>query len=226
MFFLGRVMNFIQGYPSGGNLGIYDAVTALQWVRNNIGFFGGDNTRVTIWGQGSGGMSAGLLMLSPLTDGLISSVIMDSAPLVMAAQPCSYTEAATLRWASQTRCASGDWNTDCLQSLTPKEVYTAVRSSGQTTLLGASDWTNNFSPCVDGTLISAPPLALMLQGKYKKVPVLAGFASNEAFIFTDKWKKNISSYTDEFFERFISKCERGFAFSQRSCCNTAQLQIR
>jgi carboxylesterase type B len=171
-------------------------------------------------------MTAGLLMLSPLTEGLISSVIMDSAPLVMAAQPCSYTEATTLRWASQTRCASGDWNTACLQSLTPREVYTAVRSTGQTTLLGAPDWTNNFSPCVDNILISAPPLALMLQGKYKKVPVLAGFTSNEAFIFTGKWEQNITVYTDEFFEQFISKCECGFAFAQCSCCNTAQLQIR
>jgi carboxylesterase type B len=170
-------------------------------------------------------MTAGLLMLSPLTVGLISSVIMVSAPLPLAAQNCNYTKAATLRWALRTKCANDQWNTACLQSLTPNEVYNAVKSTGQTTLLGAPDWTSNFSPCVDNVLISAPPLALILQGKYNKLPVLAGFTSNESAIFTRNWVNDISKYTDDNFDQFISRCVRDFAFSQRSCCNTARLQI-
>lgn len=191
---------------------MYDAITALQWVSINIGYFGGDSSKVTVWGQSSGGLTAGLLMLSPLTDGLMSSVIMNSAPLAMAAWPCSETEAATLLWARQTRCAflnaTGNWTSACFRSLTPSEVYDAARRSGQTVLLGAPNWNANFAPCVDGKLISQPPLATMLQGKYKKIPVMAGFTADEAYLFTMKYETNISSYSAEYFNQTVSRCRR------------------
>ena len=42
------------------NQGIADGIAALQWVQSNIGFFGGDKTRVTLMGQSSGGRSSSL----------------------------------------------------------------------------------------------------------------------------------------------------------------------
>lgn len=38
-----------------GNYGLTDVITALQWIQTNIKNFSGDPTRVTIWGQSSGG---------------------------------------------------------------------------------------------------------------------------------------------------------------------------
>lgn len=191
---------------------MYDAITALDWVAKNIGYFGGDSSKVTVWGQSSGGMTAGLLMLSPLTKGLMSSVIMNSAPLPIAAWPCSNSEAATLRWAQQTRCAfmngTGNWTSACFRSLTFREIYEATRHTGQTILLGPPNWAPNFSPCVDGQLISQPPLAIMLQGNYKKIPVIAGFTADEAYLFTMKHKNNISRYTAEYFNQTIGRCMR------------------
>ncbi len=37
------------------NVGITDAQYALQWVQSHINLFGGDPSKVTIWGQSSGG---------------------------------------------------------------------------------------------------------------------------------------------------------------------------
>lgn len=39
---------------STGNYGFMDQIAALQWVRRNIHTFGGDPTKVTIFGQRSG----------------------------------------------------------------------------------------------------------------------------------------------------------------------------
>ncbi|XP_058178522.1 venom carboxylesterase-6-like [Anopheles ziemanni] len=59
----------------GGNFGLKDQVTALQWVQKNIKYFGGDAGRVTLSGFSAGGASVHLHMLSPLSRGLFRSAI-------------------------------------------------------------------------------------------------------------------------------------------------------
>jgi len=74
----------VLGYlsPSGvDNLGLRDQILALQWVRDNIGAFGGDPDRVTAFGQSAGADSIFSLMLCEQTTGLFQRVIMQSAPL-------------------------------------------------------------------------------------------------------------------------------------------------
>lgn len=66
------------GVAASGNMGILDALQVLQWVHDNIAQFGGDPGRVTVGGQSSGAAMAHVLLLSPLTKGLIHGVALHS----------------------------------------------------------------------------------------------------------------------------------------------------
>ena len=61
-----------------GNYGLYDQMTAVKWVRDNICAFGGDPEKITIMGQSAGAMSVQLQCTSPLTDGLFRGAVMSS----------------------------------------------------------------------------------------------------------------------------------------------------
>lgn len=61
---------FDARFADSGNNGQLDLVLALQWVRANIAAFGGDPTRVTLFGQSGGGAKIATMMGMPQARGL------------------------------------------------------------------------------------------------------------------------------------------------------------
>ena len=61
-----------------GNYGLYDQMTAIRWVKDNISAFGGDPENITIMGQSAGAASVQMLCQSPLTEGLFQKAVMSS----------------------------------------------------------------------------------------------------------------------------------------------------
>uniref|UniRef100_F1L1G8 Carboxylic ester hydrolase n=1 Tax=Ascaris suum TaxID=6253 RepID=F1L1G8_ASCSU len=60
------------------NRGLHDSATALQWVYEEIEAFGGDKSRITVFGVSAGSCTVAALTLSPLTRGIIHQAIMQS----------------------------------------------------------------------------------------------------------------------------------------------------
>jgi para-nitrobenzyl esterase len=74
-----------DAYASSANLGMLDLVAALEWVRDNIGNFGGDSGNVTIFGQSGGGGKVSTLMAMPFAKGLFHRAIVQSGSMMRGA---------------------------------------------------------------------------------------------------------------------------------------------
>ena len=75
---------------ASSNFGTLDQILGLQWVQRNITKFGGDATKVTIFGESAGGWNVMALMASPLAKGLFHGAIVQSGGLDL--EPIAATE--------------------------------------------------------------------------------------------------------------------------------------
>ncbi|MGH9524262.1 MAG: carboxylesterase/lipase family protein [Terriglobales bacterium] len=82
------------GLSDSGNAGQLDLVLALQWVRDNIAEFGGDPTRVMLFGQSGGGAKIATLMAMPAAQGLFQRAATMSGQQLTASGPLHATERA------------------------------------------------------------------------------------------------------------------------------------
>lgn len=76
---------------TSGNYAVMDQILALQWVKQNIKAFGGDTSRVMIFGESAGGVDVGNLMITPLAAGLFSRACIESASPVVSVYSASKT---------------------------------------------------------------------------------------------------------------------------------------
>jgi carboxylesterase type B len=164
-----------------GNYGLWDQVQALQWVQENIAAFGGDPSKVTIYGQSAGAMCVAALYLSPQTEGLFHAAISESGTLILPGQyqsdPLPYAQ--TL--AGLVNCPTDNTSLmlPCLQALSQEQIMDAFAS------FAYFPNTNPlyFTPVIDSKatvgLIPENPLKTVIKGSYNKVPYMLGLTQNE-----------------------------------------------
>lgn len=151
-----------SGHNASGDYGLMDQIAALEWVRRNIRSFGGDATRVTIFGQSAGGASVGQLMVSPLAKGLFQRAIGQSGGIGQrqGERKLSDAEQAGVAFAASLGANS-------IAELRAKSVDEIRTGKGR------------FGPIVDGYVIPADPYTAFKEGKQNDVPVIAGSTANE-----------------------------------------------
>lgn len=163
-----------------GNQGLQDQILALQWVRDNIERFGGDPTKVTIFGEDAGAASVTLLAMSPLADGLFHRAIALSGNALCDQYLQNEPAEASRELASRLECSveSGQHIINCLQRKTQQDIIRA--SQDMFMFWSFPRW---FAPSVDGNLLPDSPENLLVQGRFSKVPFIVGQTKDEGAFF-------------------------------------------
>ena len=175
---LGALGFLMLGDPScTPNVGLLDQVAALAWVRDNIAAFGGDPSRVTIFGESAGGGSVLSLLSMPVARGLFAGAIVQSGATDLLLEPVRAAEVAT----TFARCAGVEpGDIDALRALSGPEVIAAQSAAAME--LFATVGTMPFHPCVDGTVMPETWLEAARNGS-NPVPVIIGTTRDEMDLF-------------------------------------------
>jgi para-nitrobenzyl esterase len=164
-----------------GTYGIQDMIAGLQWVRNNIAQFGGDPSRVTIFGESAGGIAVGMLSAAPAAKGLFQRAISESGGSFA---PPRSADGAGMNVASLKLAESaGD---DFLKKLGAADIKAARALPAdqiQKALGGGMGGGSSFWPVADGTVLPGDPYELYEKGRFNDTPILAGTNSNEGGLF-------------------------------------------
>jgi carboxylesterase type B len=165
------------GAPNAGNLGLLDQRMAVQWVRDNIANFGGDPTRITLFGHSTGAVSLDHYSLAYYNnDPIINSFIQESGNVIQI--PPTLPAVAQYNWNQVTSdLGCGDSSAD------QSQVLACMRRSDvtiQRILASAARKGTIFTPIADGVTAFGDSEARLADGRFIKKPWLIGSTSGEA----------------------------------------------
>lgn len=179
-----------------GNYGFLDGVTALQWVNENIGSFGGDPEKVTIGGQSAGSGMVHDLCASPLAKGLFRTAVAESGTsLSFPMKSLGEAEQDGLEFIKSR-------NANSLEALRKLPADAFLPAPGSPRAL-------RFAPVMDGWSIPVLPLTASENGTASDVPLLTGMQADEGSgsptygkLSADEWHKQVQERYGDLAKKF------------------------
>lgn len=163
----------LQNDAGVGNYGILDQQAALRWVRDNISAFGGDPTKVMVFGESAGALNTCTHLASPGSAGLFQAAGVQSGACIAAPASMRFTQAEP--FVMRVGCAGAADEAACLRAAPATaflEGLDPVFSEGFVTPL--------WGATIDGVTLLDAPLQTLRTGGGNRVPLLVGSNADEA----------------------------------------------
>ena len=161
-----------------GNYGLLDMIAGLQWVRKNIGAFGGEPNQVTIFGESAGGIAVSMLCASPLARGLFHGAISQSGGSFGPPRP------TTMPGENLKRLADAERSGEAYAKSAEASSIAELRKISADKLPGGGRGRGMAWPIIDGWVIPDDQYKLYEAGRYNDTPILVGYNSDEGASFS------------------------------------------
>ncbi|KAF3912557.1 Cholinesterase [Dactylellina cionopaga] len=183
-----------------GNFGIQDIILGLQWVQDNIAKFGGDKSKVLLFGQSAGAWDTWIVSTLPSAPSLMRGVALHSGAGVDFQTNASAQLAGSL-YATTANCSVTDVSTigACLRKKSPQQLNTILLSRGSPQLKGFTVINPTIEPFVDGKLIPVQPSEAGVQ-----VPAVFSTTSAEGTSFVIDIVPSPENVTEGVLDTFLS----------------------
>jgi len=155
-----------------GNYGLYDQLTALHWIRDNIEAFGGDPENITIMGQSAGAMSVQQLSLSPLAAGLFQKAVMSSGGGIHKVLSAAPAEKSYPFWQAAMK-ATGCETLEQFRAISPEKLFEAWDQCKKEVKGGGC------FPVLDGRFVVGTGADLLAAGRQHDIHYMAGSTSED-----------------------------------------------
>ncbi|KZP16256.1 alpha/beta-hydrolase [Athelia psychrophila] len=183
------------------NAGLLDQTLALQWVQSHILKFGGDPTKVAIWGEsgGAGSVLQHIVANGGCTDPPLFRAAMTSSTFLPSQYPGDALIPAAIykEVASRAGCANATNTFTCLVAVDAAKLDTL----GNATVTDSFYGTFAFVPVIDGKLIVERPTQTLKKGRLNGHVLLSVTNTFEGGVFVDADPpvKNITQYAQNLF---------------------------
>ncbi|KAK7474994.1 hypothetical protein BaRGS_00033741 [Batillaria attramentaria] len=176
-----------------GNYGIQDQVMALKWVQENIHAFGGDPSKVTLFGQSAGAQSTLIHLTLPESAPYFRNAIVESSPIAIPYK--RFPEAIILGGLFAELVGCQPRNMNCLRSKSANEItYAQYLARSKVSSLKLLEFFEPWGPFVDGQFIKAEPLALIREGQFSRKPLIIGTTSEETVLYVySAWNTSVNN---------------------------------
>jgi para-nitrobenzyl esterase len=146
-------------------------------VHDNIASFGGDPTRIMLFGESAGGGSTSAHLVNPRSWPYFSRAGMQSGAWAdWTAEPYAIAKERLPEFAANLNCSAAADVLACMRAVDYNAVLAADDGSITQAFL---EW----GPTIDGVEILEDPRNLLLAGKVAPVPILFGFNAAEGTLF-------------------------------------------
>jgi len=164
-------------YASSGNVGMLDAILALEWTRDNIEKFGGDPKRVMIFGESGGGAKVSMLLGCAPAKGLFHSAAIESGAGV---RMCERDYATNLAERLLAEIGLKKNQLPDIHKLPVEKILGAqFKVQGEPGDLGPGR-RMGFAPVVDGSILPAHPFYPTASKLSANIPVIVGYNKTES----------------------------------------------
>ena len=179
-----------------GNFGLEDQILSLQWLKENIKYFGGDPNNITIFGESAGGAHISYHLVSPASEGLFEKAIIQSGGYNLVSPYSLLDIQEAYNFAKEATDIISPNNFEALRNIDSKRLLDVSKAMGYP-----------FHPIIDGNLIEKQILNIYSSGNLNKVDLIIGSNKNEEYLYIDK-ELSIEDLLKQITERHPDKVDK------------------